>query len=176
MTEPYIGQIEIFGFNFAPYQWAFAAGQLIPIRQNTALFSLIGTIYGGDGQTTFALPNLASCQACGSGQGPGLTDRQLGELFGAFSVSLTTEEMPAHTHEMDIQIPNGDEVAAPGNNAAMGTVYSGNFMMYAQPATAAPMSPMMLQPAGSSLPHNNTQPYLGVNYSIALAGNFPAFS
>ena len=98
-------------------------------------------------------------------------------MFGEFNVTLTTDQLPAHTHEMDILLPNGAEVVAPGNNAAIGTVENGTFTLYTQPGgPAAAMNPMMLQPAGSSLPHYNRQPYLGLNYSIALEGAFPSFS
>ena len=177
MTEPYIGQLEIYGFNFPPRHWAFAAGQIIPLQQNTALFSLIGTTYGGNGTTNFALPNMASNQACGSGQGPGLTPRAMGEMFGAFNVTLTVDEMPMHNHVMNIFKPNGAETVAPGTNSAIGIVESGNVKLY---GTAGPpqttMSPMMVQPNNGGLPHMNQQPYLGLNYSIALQGVFPAFS
>ena len=176
MTEPYLGEIQILGFSFAPYQWAFASGQLVPIQQNAALFSLIGTLYGGNGQTNFQLPNLASRQACGAGQGPGLTDRELGEPFGSFQVSLTNDEIPGHNHIMTEYVPTSAETVGPGVTSGIGIVESGNFTAFAStPGTAVQMNPMMVQPAGSSIPHNNIQPYLGLNYSIALSGNFPSF-
>jgi microcystin-dependent protein len=174
MTEPFIGQLEIFGFNFAPYGWALATGQLIPIQQNTALFALIGTIYGGNGTTNFQLPNMASNQACGSGQGPGLTQRQLGEMFGQFTVTLNQQEMPAHTHGMNVFNPDSTETVAPGANSGIGVVENGSYSIYNTGGTpVAQMSPMFIQPAGGNQGHQNQQPYLGLNYCIATAGVFP---
>ena len=174
MTEPYIGQIEIYGFNFPPLHWAFAAGQTIAIRQNTALFSLIGTLYGGNGSTTFMLPNLASRQACGSGDGSTLTPRQLGETFGDFAVTLTTDTMPTHNHGMNVYTGSSKTTVEPSSNSMLGTFAT--TAIYAAPDSPTQMSPMMVQPAGGNQPHNNTQPYLGLNYSIALEGAFPSFS
>jgi microcystin-dependent protein len=176
MTEPYTGEIQIFGFSFAPYQWAFASGQLVPLQQNTALFSLIGTTYGGNGQSTFQLPNLAARQACGSGQGPGLTDRDVGETFGSFQVTLTNDQIPGHNHIMTEYVPTSAETVGPSPSSGIGVIESGNFTAFASVAGAAAlMNPMMVQPAGSNIPHNNIQPCLGLNYSIALVGNFPSF-
>src|ERR1700758_2466732 len=102
MTSPYIGEIQIFGFNFAPYQWATCSGQLLPISQNTALFSLLGTNFGGNGQSNFQLPNYMGNAACGQGQGPGLTPRVVGDSFGSESVTLLQTEMPTHNHSMNL--------------------------------------------------------------------------
>lgn len=177
MTEPFTGQIEIYGFSFAPSKWAFAAGQTLAVQQNTALFSLIGSIYGGDGARTFQLPNLASRQACGSGPGPNLTPRVVGDSFGSFGVSLTVDEIPAHTHNMDIFIAAPDQTAVPTANSTIGIPPStGSHLMYAMAGTPAVMAAGMVQPTGSNTPHNNVQPYLALNYCIALQGVFPSFN
>jgi len=177
MTDPYVGEIQIYGFSFAPYNWAFCAGQTIPIQQNTALFSLIGVIYGGNGTTNFMLPNMASRQACSSGQGPGLSARQVGETFGAFNVTLTQQELPTHNHNL-VELTPPDPTAlieTPTINAGYG--YCGNSV--ATPfgtGAATTMSPATIAPAGGGLPHANEQPFLALNYSIALYGTFPSFS
>ena len=176
MTQPFTGEIQIYGFYFAPSRWAFAAGQTIAVQQNTALFSLIGTTYGGDGSRTFQLPNLASRQACGSGTGPNLTQRVVGETFGEFGVSLTVDQMPSHVHSMNVFITAPDQTAVPNANSTIGIPGSSMHSMYAAPGAAAVMSPVMVQPTGSNVPHNNVQPYLALNYCIALQGNFPSFS
>lgn len=175
MSDPYIGQIEIYGFSFAPYQWAFAGGQTIAIQQNAALYSLLGTTYGGNGTSTFQLPNLASRQACGSGQGPNLSSRQLGEPFGDFAVSLSQDEMPSHNHGMNVYLTADPKTVEPTASSAI-SVPGPDFRVYATaPGTAAAFNPTFVQPAGASQPHMNAQPYLGLNFSIALVGNFPAF-
>jgi microcystin-dependent protein len=179
MTEPYIGQIEHFGFTFAPYQWATAAGQIIPIQQNTTLFSLIGTLYGGNGTTNFGLPNLASRQACGSGNGPGLSPRTLGETFGAFNVTVTNDQLPQHSHFMPDFFPADAtaNVVTPTTASALAYAGQGGVNCFAPPGnTQVAMNPMTISPAGSSMPHNNMQPFLGLNMCIALQGVFPAFS
>lgn len=176
MTEPYLGEIQILGFNFPPYQWAFASGQILPISQNTGLFSLIGALYGGDGRVTFMLPNLASRQACGTGQGPGLTERQAGDTFGDANVMLLDSEIPQHNHVMNIYTGASAPTVKPQPDGTLGTFYSvGEPLFLAAPGAATTMHPMMVQPAGGSLPHDNAQPYLGLNFSIALAGDFPSF-
>src|SRR5687768_9561104 len=123
MTEPFIGQIQIFGFNFAPRGWAFCNGATLAIQQNTALFALLGTQYGGNGTTTFQLPNFVNRAGCTQGQGPALTPHSIGENFGSNSVTLTSQEMPAHTHPM--QIYNQNDVSkrqsAPANGVALGS-------------------------------------------------------
>lgn len=174
MTQPFVGEIQMFGFSYAPKGWAFCAGQSIAISQNTALFSLIGTTFGGNGQTTFMLPNLAARQVAGIGQGPTTSNRFLGETFGSSAVTLTSAEMPAHNHNLVDLIP-----ADPSTNVTAPTVNSG----YGYSVTASvfgtgptvPMSPSVVMPAGGNAPHPNQQPYLGLNHCIALYGNYPSF-
>jgi microcystin-dependent protein len=176
MTTPYLGEIQIFGFDFAPQQWANCAGQLLPIRQNTALFSLLGTMFGGDGKTTFGLPNYGGMAACGQGQGPGLTQRQVGESFGTETVSLLSTEMPAHNHNLNLHnqptaglrhgMPAaGDALLLPTNVEVKPFV--------AQPSPNANFAPTMIGFTGQGLPHENRQPLLVLNFCIALTGVFP---
>jgi microcystin-dependent protein len=169
VAEPFLAEIRIFGFNFAPTGWALCNGQLLPISQNTALFSLIGTYYGGDGRSNFALPNLQGQSPMGTGQGPGLTIRDLGETGGEENVTLIESEMPSHGHALlgsntagDTPVP-ADAVLA----RATGLYQSdgGNNLVQLGPP---------LPGAGGNLPHNNRQPYLVVNFCIAMAGIFPA--
>lgn len=170
MADPFVAEIRIMGNNFAPRGWALCNGQLLPISQNTALFSLIGTYYGGDGKSTFALPNLQGKAPMHWGQGPGLSERFLGEDQGAEAVSLLTSEIPAHNHTMrgnsnvvgNSNLPGGNVFAESGNSRA--SVYS----------TSAPsIKGGELSVTGSSLPHNNMQPYLVMNFVIAMQGVFP---
>ena len=169
MSDPFIAEIRIFGFNFAPQGWASCDGQLLPISQNTALFSLLGTTYGGDGRTSFALPNLARNFAVGAGQGPGLSDRQLGESGGTANVSLTTSQMPQHSHGLrgtaspDANSPAGAALAATATGAPA----------YRIPGALAPMAGSSLAASGQSAPHENRQPYLALMFCIALQGVFP---
>jgi microcystin-dependent protein len=172
MSEPFIGEIRIFAGNFAPRNWAFCSGQLMPISQNTALFSLLGTTYGGDGRVTFALPNLKDSSPMQWGQGPGLTDRSLGERGGESSVTLISSEMPQHNHLMNAN-------SAPGNNTSPAGTSFGNSgrgkpPFYTDQATLVPMAIQTTSVNGGSQPHNNRQPYLGLNFIIALNGIFPS--
>ena len=165
MSQPFIGQIVLFAGNFAPRGWALCNGQLLPISQNTALFSILGTTYGGNGQTTFALPDLRGRVAVSSGQGPGLTPRSLGEMAGSETVTLTASQMPAHTHAVNAtnngQTTNRPQSAVP----AKGGTYS----------TASPDTTMnAVGNAGGSQPHDNLPPYTTLNYIIALEGIFPS--
>jgi microcystin-dependent protein len=170
MANPFLGEIRIFTGNFPPTGWAFCNGQLLPISQNTALFSLLGTMYGGNGTTTFALPNLQASVPLGQGQGPGLTPRTWGETGGESAVSLLASEMPAHTHTVNAVSEPGDG-ASPGNDLWAASVLRDR--LYATGGTNATMSPAAIGVAGGSLPHNNMQPYLGLNFIIALQGVFP---
>jgi microcystin-dependent protein len=172
MSEPFIGQIQIFPYNFAPRGWAFCQGQILSIAQNTALFSLLGTTFGGNGQTTFALPDLRGRVAVGAGQGPGLGNYTLGELTGVENETMTVNQMPAHNHTFNIHVnsseggtnsPAGGYLgkADPGPYAAT----TDNTNMGAQPPTGL---------AGGSQPFSILQPLLCLNYCIALQGIFPS--
>jgi microcystin-dependent protein len=174
MADPFVAEIRIFPFNFAPKGWAFCDGQILPISQNTALFSLLGTTYGGNGQSTFALPDLQGRGAMHPGQGQGLSLRDLGEVSGEEFVTLLESEIPLHTHGAACRNGGGTNFTTPvGNiwaNAAFGR---GAINLYNTGAASGTMSPFAAQPTGGSLPHNNLQPYLTLNYCIALQGVFP---
>jgi len=177
MTTPYLGEIQIFGFNFAPIGWAQCNGALLPIRQYTALFSLIGTTYGGNGTSTFALPNLMGCVPCGQGQGLGLTPRYMGESFGDSAVTLNTTTIPAHTHPMTlfVQTDASKRVGMPATNYGVLTPGQANaFVSGAQ--VNAPFASNTIGFTGGNQPHENRQPFLVLNYCIALQGDFPQFS
>lgn len=169
MADPFVAEIRIFTFNFAPKGWSFCNGQLLPISQNTALFSLLGTYYGGDGKSTFGLPNLQGNVPIGTGQGPGLSDRFIGETGGTPSVTLLQSEMPSHNHNAQVGVGNPAEASNPSNQVLSVT----NRAVYDNVTSASTMSPQSLSLAGSSHPHNNMQPYLGLNYCIALQGVYP---
>jgi microcystin-dependent protein len=169
MANPFVAEIRIVPFNFAPTGWAFCDGQLLPISQNTALFSLLGTTYGGDGKSTFALPDLQGAVPVHWGQGPGLSDRMLGEAGGAEAVTLLTSEIPVHTHSVRGNAQLGDTVA-PNAEAVLARLPK----QYQQgTASTQLMSPQALTIAGGSLPHNNMMPYLTLNFCIAMQGVFP---
>jgi microcystin-dependent protein len=172
MADPFVAEIRIFPFNFAPKGWAFCDGQLLPISQNTALFSLLGTTYGGDGRSNFALPNLQGQAPMFWGQGPGLSLHDLGESTGVETVTLLTTEMPAHSHTMGAAIdPADNNLPAPDRSLAQSQkeyAYQSNATNMVNLAGAA------LAPAGGGLPHNNMMPYLTLNFCIAMQGVFPA--
>lgn len=172
MSEPFIAEIRMVGFNFAPRGWAFCDGQLLPIAQNTALFSLIGTIYGGDGRTTTALPDLRARSAMHTGSGPGLTPRQQGESGGQPAVALAESQLPAHDHAL--RATASPTATSPGG-AALSATANGS-RAYRIPGATAPMAPQALASAGGGAPHNNRQPYLGVHFCIALQGLYPSRS
>lgn len=172
MSDPFLAEIRLYPFTFAPRNWAFCNGQLLPISQNTALFALLGTTYGGNGQSNFALPNLQGRAAMGPGQGPGLSLRDLGESGGSETVTLTPAEMPAHSHGLS-SLPAPADTSSPAGGSLARVIGAAP---YADPAGAplADMAPQALQPAGGSLPHNNMQPYLAVHFCIAMQGIFPS--
>ena len=174
MTEPFVGQIQLFGFTFAPRGWATCNGVTMAIQQNTALFSLLGTQYGGNGQTTFQLPNFVNRAATNQGNGPGLTPHTAGETYGVSSVTLNTQQMPAHTHSLNIynQPTDSKKAASPSTGNALGSPSMSTFVAG---AANAPFAPTVLVPAGGGQPHENRQPYLAMNFCIALQGVFPAF-
>lgn len=168
MADPFVAEIRIFPFNFAPKGWAFCDGQLLPLSQNTALFSLLGTTYGGDGKSTFALPDLQGNAAMHPGQGAGLSLRDLGEIGGSEFVTLLQSEIPVHTHQLRASLDDAD-LRIP--TAARSLAKTNSFVYTPNPNT--PMAFQGLTPAGGSLPHNNMQPYLTLNFNIALQGVFP---
>jgi microcystin-dependent protein len=170
--DPFVAEIRIFPFNFAPRGWAFCDGQLLPISQNTALFSLVGTFYGGDGKSTFALPDLQGRAAVDVGQGQGLSQRFLGEGGGVESVTLLDSEMPSHPHTLRANPQLGDS-PSPAPDRSIARLGSINVYQTTSNASLTPMAPQGLPPAGGSLPHNNMQPYLTLNFCIALQGVFP---
>jgi microcystin-dependent protein len=164
VSEPFIGSVILFAGNFAPRGWAFCDGQLLSISQNTALFSILGTTYGGNGQTTFALPDLRGRAPVGPRQGPGLANHDLGEVGGVENVTLNVGQMPAHNHSLPAsgaeQETNNPTNAVPAKGGVFGTTANTN------------MAPMSV--AGASQPHENRPPYLGLNYIIALEGIYPS--
>lgn len=170
--DPFLSMIVLFGCNFAPRGWAFCQGQLLPIAQNTALFSLLGTTYGGNGQTTFALPDLRGRVPIGFGQGPGLSSYALGQQGGAESVTLQITQMPAHTHAFMATAEAGDTAdptsAFPANTGALDKEYK------QAPVNKVAMNTAAVETKGGSQPHINMQPYLAMNYCIALEGIFPS--
>jgi microcystin-dependent protein len=167
--DPFVAEIRMFAGNFPPKGWAYCNGQLLPISQNTALFSLLGTFYGGDGKSTFALPDLQGSAPLQCGQGPGLSDRFLGEQSGVPSVTLLTSEMPLHIHQAQAKSSLGNSQTP----AAMTWAGSNVAKQYVNTAPNIAMSGLALGITGSSFPHNNMQPYLAVNFIIALQGVYP---
>lgn len=167
--DPFVAEIRIFPFNFAPRGWAWCDGQLLPLSQNTALFSLLGTTYGGNGKSNFALPDLQGRAPMHPGQGPGLSLHDLGETGGSETVTLLESEIPAHSHGFRGSSQLGLENIPTGQNWAMGDGVN----LYAAPNPAVSMAPESLAPAGGDQPHNNLQPYLTFYFCIALQGVFP---
>lgn len=174
MADPFVAEIRVFPFNFAPKGWAWCDGQLLPISQNTALFSLLGTTYGGDGKSTFALPNLQGRAPMHPGQGPGLSLHDLGEEGGQAQVSLLPSEMPHHTHTLQATDLAGDLRAPVAGSTPRVLAAPGNGLLYApSTGTRVAMNPAELGTAGAGAPHNNLQPYLTFYFCIALQGVFP---
>lgn len=169
MSEPFIGEVRSFGFNFAPVGWAQCNGQLLSIAQNTALFSILGTTYGGDGRTNFALPDLQGSVPMGAGQGSGLSDRPLGEHGGTETEVLTAQQIPSHNHAANAQAGNGNQPAPAGNFWAQDL---GGSKEYGDDGSSQ-MAAGAVGATGGGQPHNNLQPYQVLNYCIALTGIFP---
>jgi len=172
MSDPFVAEVRCFGFNFAPTGWAQCNGQLVSISQNTALFSLLGTFYGGNGQSTFALPDLQGSVTIGSGQGPGLSDRFIGEQGGAQQVTLLQSEIPVHDHAILASNDAATANTAAGNHPAR-PFGRGNSLFSTSQAPIANLAPEALAPAGGDQPHSNLMPYLTMNFCIALQGIFP---
>jgi microcystin-dependent protein len=171
MADPFVAEIRIFPFNFAPKGWAWCDGQLLPLSQNTALFSLLGTTYGGNGKSNFALPDLQGRAPMHPGQGPGLSLHDLGETGGSETVTLLESEIPAHNHQVGAQtIPLGGVTTPAGN--VLNRPASGNLYDATSPALVA-VSDQALGPAGGDAPHNNLMPYLTFYFCIALQGVYP---
>jgi len=170
MSQPYIGEIRMFAGSFNPAGWAFCNGALMPISQNDALFILLGTTYGGDGQETFGLPDLQGRMPIHAGQGPGISQNyQLGETGGSETVTLTTNQIPAHTHVFLCSNQNPGTQTSPANGVASGNPLN----QYSAPGSPSPMNNTIVQPAGGSQPHENMMPYLVVSFIISLFGVFP---
>lgn len=177
MATPYIGEIKLFGGNFQIRGWAFCNGQLLPIAQNDALYALLGTTYGGDGQTTFALPNLQSRVAIHQGQGSGLTNRVIGEASGSENVTLLQTQLPSHTHQAIATTVAGTASAPANALPATPSLATTEFLYLSGSATGTtdtPPAPSSVSSAGGNQPHSNIQPILALNYLIALEGVFPS--
>jgi microcystin-dependent protein len=179
MSSPFLAEIRMFGFNFAPTGWAQCNGQLLPLSQNTALFSLLGTFYGGNGQTTFALPDLQGAVPINQGQGAGLSNRLLGETSGSDSVTLLTTEIPLHSHSVNVTTAvgtlatsNTNQPAAPTKGNPVSGLTQGRY--YSVGTANTTLNPdIAIAPNGGGLPHNNMMPFITVNFCIALQGVFP---
>jgi microcystin-dependent protein len=172
VADPFVAEIRIFPFNFAPTGWAFCNGQLLPLSQNTALFSLLGTVYGGDGKSTFALPDLEGNAPMHPGQGPGLSLYDLGQFGGSETVTLLQTEMPIHTHVLSASNQPGEDPAPSPNHVLARSVGASLYQNNISQNLVA-MASQALAPSGSSFPHNNMMPYLTLNFCIALQGVFP---
>ena len=175
MADPFVAEIRIFPFNFAPKGWAFCNGQIMPISQNTALFSLLGTTYGGDGKSTFALPNMQGNAPMHPGQGPGLSLHDLGEQSGSQTVTLLVSEIPVHAHFVGrARAADGDSVTPVASVWSQSAAGRGSAALYHEAPANAKVNPTFsLAVTGGSLPHNNMQPYLSLSFCIALQGVFP---
>jgi len=174
MADPFVAEIRIFPFNFAPKGWAFCDGQLLPLSQNTALFSLLGTTYGGDGKSNFALPNMQGNAPMHPGQGPGLSLHDLGETGGSQTVTLLDSEMPSHPHFMRAHNADQADHQTPGPNTVLAQSANGSAYQDNTTQNMVNLNPVILAPAGGDQPHNNMQPYLTFYFNIALQGVFPA--
>lgn len=167
--DPFVAEIRIFPFNFPPKGWAFCNGQILPLSQNTALFSLLGTTYGGDGKSNFALPNIQGNAVMHPGQGPGLSLHDLGEIGGTETVTLLESEIPSHTHSLMAATLNSQSTTPTNNSLGRGNP----IRVYTASGVTANMAANTVNPSGQSQPHNNMMPYLAMNFCIALQGVFP---
>ena len=173
--DPYVGEIRLFGFNYPTTGWALCNGQLLAVQNYSALFALLGNQYGGDGVTTFALPNYCGRAPVSQGTGPGLPAMVMGEAVGTEEVTLTLLDIPSHTHSVHAYVQGTDRFSAPAAGYALGSPsHAASFLTPA--AGLATLSPQTLAPTGSTLPHENRQPYLVLNYCMALEGVYPSFS
>ena len=170
MAQPYVGEIRMFAGNFPPSGWAFCNGQLMPIDQNTPLYQLIGTTYGGDGQVTFALPNLQSRVPLHMGSGPGLNPRTIGETGGVETVTLTTQQIPAHNHAFVVSKDQAGNTN-PSTNV-LGQIPGGN--VYIAETADTPLNAGSIGPAGGNQPHDNMTPFLCINFILSLFGLYPS--
>ena len=170
-VDYFVAEIRIFPFNFAPKGWAWCDGQLLPLSQNTALFSLLGTTYGGNGKSNFALPDLQGRASMHPGQGQGLSLHDLGETGGEETVTLLQTEIPIHTHSLNAQTVDPADVTNVVTTATYAPSTGGT--MYQTTSDGSMLAPQALTPAGGTFPHNNMQPYLTYNFNIALQGVFP---
>ena len=177
MSEPFLGEIKMFGGSYAPYNYALCNGQLVPVRQYTALFSILGTTFGGDGVNTFGFPNLGGRTVLGMGQGPGLTSRPLGQMGGEDIVTLTSQTIPTHTHTAGANDGAGNKADPGAAVVAQAHVLRETSNLYSpDTGTQKPpptLNPNTLPPVGSGMPHRNLPPYLTINFIISLAGVFP---
>jgi microcystin-dependent protein len=173
MANPYVGEIRMVAFNFAPTGWALCNGQIMSLSQNTALFSLLGTYYGGDGKSTFGLPNMQASLPMAAGNGNGLTPRTIGDLGGSFAVTLLTGQMPSHNHGVNCDSGGGTASGPAGNVWANDGSQRGVNIYATSLGTSQVMNNAALQLTGNNLPHNNMPPYLGINFIIALQGQYP---
>jgi microcystin-dependent protein len=171
MAQPYVGEIRMFAGNFAPNGWMFCEGQTLPISENEVLFQLIGTTYGGDGEETFNLPNLASRVPIHMGTGPDGTTYQMGEMAGTEQETLSTQQIPNHTHPLTASTSAGADASPVGNVLA---TTGGGISLYYEGGVDGNMSAQAITPAGGSQPHENTQPFLVINFIISLFGIFPS--
>lgn len=174
MSSPFLAEIRIFAGNFAPKGYAFCDGQVLPISQNTALFSLLGTTYGGNGTSNFALPNLQGIAPLQQGQGPGLSSRQLGQTGGETAVTLLGNQIASHTHQLQGSSNSGDQSSPANTVLAEAKKQKLATQLYASTAGSSPASGATLKAGAAALPHNNMPPYLALNFIIALVGVFPA--
>jgi microcystin-dependent protein len=171
MSNPFLGEIRLLGFAFAPAHWAFCTGQILNVTQNAALFSLLQNVFGGDGTTTFALPDLAGQMICGAGTGPNLTPRAIGQNFGTAAVLMVPGQMPSHSHVMGVY-QNGTRAPDPGPMSALSTSDQNSIYVVDSDGASLPLIPTSV--GGNNMPHENRQPFLAINMSISLTGVYPS--